>query len=80
MGFLNLKVIKMKTPVKVFGSKGKLEYFAVSFEERSLGSMVHLHIRNIGETEKSINERPYHTYLKCDAPNFAMNLLKRRKI
>jgi hypothetical protein len=58
-------------PRKVFGSKGELEYFAITFEEHLLASMVHLHVRRTGEPEKPINERPYHSYLMADCPDFA---------
>jgi len=78
MKFLDLPVIEVE-PRLVFGTKGELEYFAVSFEERLLGSMVHLHVRRVGELEKSINERPYHTYLLADAPDWCRELVMKPK-
>lgn len=72
MSFLNLKVTEIK-PVKVFGSKGELEYFAVSRENRLLGSIIHAHIRRVGEKEKSVNQRPYHSWLVADAPENILN-------
>ena len=70
--FLKLKVVKIK-PQLVFGSKGELEYFAVSKENRLLGSMLHAHIRRVGEKEKSLMKRPYHTWLVADAPENLLN-------
>ena len=78
MSFLDAIVIPIK-PRLVFGEKGQLEYFAISYEERILGSLVHLHIRRTGEKEKSLDTRPYHTYFKADAPDFALKVISKMK-
>lgn len=75
MSFITLKIIPIK-PVLAFGSKGKLEYFAISYENGIFGIMVHLHARRVGEIEKSIEQRPYHTYLIADAPEWARNIIQ----
>lgn len=77
MSFLHAPIKPLPKPKLVFGSKGELEYFALSFEERLLGSMVHLHVRRVGEREKSLETRPYHTYLMADAPDWARELVRK---
>jgi hypothetical protein len=70
MSFLNALVVSI-TPRLVFGSKGEQEYFAISYEKRLLGSMVHLHVRRVGEVEKPLESRPFHSWLMADAPDWA---------
>lgn len=73
--FLDLPIIQF-APCLIPGMGDDVEYFALSFEDHLMGSMIHFHIRRVGEEARELNLRPYHSYLLANAPEWARKLVK----